>query len=149
MELKHSTKRKRNKTCRETEAVTDCDRGEAEVLPSPLGQYQHNAKKHIHMYVYLKTWGTVFGCGFCCYCRESRHVSYACEDCRLWTEGEVEQERGEQGRPWQSRNRGERSSDASEAKLDKFGKIAAATVTEGSAENGEGRRVTNEDDDDD
>lgn len=102
MELKHSTKRKRNKTCRETEAVTDYDRGEAEGAPFPSrGGNTSTMRKntYICMYVYLKTLGTVFGCGFCCYCRESRHVSYACEDCQLETEGEVEQEAVEQGRP--------------------------------------------------
>lgn len=110
-ELKHSLRRKRNKTCWETEECSDYDRvAEGREIPAQC------EKAH-------RVGGDEGGeggrvpsicCGFCCSgtCRESRHVSYACEHRRL--------PRGTRAARAKGQGQGRRT-------FDKFGKIAAAT----------------------
>lgn len=117
-ELKHSLRRKRNKTCWETEECSDYDRvAEGREIPAQC------EKAH-------RVGGDEGGeggrvpsicCGFCCSgtCRESRHVSYACEHRRL--------PRGTRAARAKGQGQGRRT-------FDKFGKIAAATDAVGERE---------------
>lgn len=133
-ELKHSTQRKRNKTSGETQKVP----------PSPLGggntstMRKKNTYKHVFKDMGNSIWLRLL------LLLSEKSTCFICMR-GLQTEEEVEQGRGRQGRPklsWnrrgakqrQSWNRSGRNSDACEARFDKFVKIAAATVTEESAE---------------
>lgn len=115
--------RARNKTCWETEEGSDYDRV-AWRCPPPLSLAADGVGEIPAQCGKAHRVGgggvTSICCGFCCSCtcRESRHVSYACDGTADWGGG---REQGERGR---AQGQGRRM-------LDKFGKIATATGESG------------------